>query len=166
MKKAPNYNKFLKSVNKLLETKNTKKKIKTVKKNTKKHEVAINIERRRKREQEKLAEVQMRKRNFEHWRIIESSEKYQSLIVQNLCDRKSQIIELEVLDGIFLNLSKKYRAKSLRMQEKVVRGIVKKRICQTIHKCIGRTTDRKNKHLSAKYVTKCMQHIHYMMFRS
>ena len=111
MKKAPNYNKFLKSVNKLLETKNTKKKIKTVKKNTKKHEVAINIERRRKREQEKLAEVQMRKRNFEHWRIIESSEKYQSLIVQNLCDRKSQIIELEVLDGIFLNLSKKYRAK-------------------------------------------------------
>ena len=166
MKKAPNYNKFLKSVNKLLETKNTKKKIKTVKKNTKKHEVAINIERRRKREQEKLAEVQMRKRNFEHWRIIESSEKYQSLIVQNLCDRKSQIIELEVLDGIFLNLSKKYRAKSLRMQEKVVRGIVKKRICQTIHKCIGRNTDIKNKHLSAKYVTKCMLLIHYMMFRS
>ena len=81
-----------------------------------------------------------------------------------MCDTITKKIEIEVLDGILLNLSIKSRTKSASVQNRILRRIVEKRQAQANHKKHGRTEDLTSVHVSITNISRCMEAIRKKRF--
>ena len=94
----------------------------------------------------KRAEANARRKVNKSWEKVEHSPRYRSASVKYVCDTITRKIEIEVLDGILLNLSIKSQAKSASVQNRILRRIVEKRQAQANHKKYGRTEDLTSVH--------------------
>ena len=87
----------------------------------------------------KKAEANARRKLNKSWEKMEHTPRYRSASAKEVCDTITKKIEIEVLDGILLNLSIKSQAKSASVQNRILRRIVEKRQAQANHKKHGRT---------------------------
>lgn len=75
----------------------------------------------------KKAEANARRKVNKSWEKVGHSPRYRSASVKYVCDTITRKIEIEVLDGILLNLSIKSQAKPASVQNRILRRIVEKR---------------------------------------
>jgi len=68
-------------------------------------------------------------------------------------------IEIEVLDGILLNLNIRSKMKPSKVQDRILRRIVEKRQAQASHKKHGRSEDLTSMHITLACTSKCMKDI-------
>ena len=90
--------------------------------------------------------------------------RYRSASAKYVCDTITGKIEIEVLDGILLNLSIKSQTKSPSIQNRILRRIVEKRQAQANHKKFGRTEDLASIHISITGTCRCMEAIRKKRF--
>ena len=88
----------------------------------------------------KKAEANARRKVNKSWEKVEHTPRYRSASAKEVCDTITKKIEIEVFDGILLNLSIKSQAKSPSVQNRILRRIVEKRQAQANHKKFGRTS--------------------------
>ena len=81
-----------------------------------------------------------------------------------MSDEVRKKIEIEVLDGILLNLSIKSQAKPARVQNRILRRIVEKRQAQANHKKHGRTEYLTSVRVSITSTSRCMEAIRKKRF--
>ena len=86
-------------------------------------------------------EANARRKVNKSWEKVEHTPRYCSASAKYVCDTITRKIEIEVLDGILLNLSIKSQSKSPSVQNRILRRIVEKRQAQANHKKFGRTED-------------------------
>ena len=96
----------------------------------------------------KKAEANARRKVNKSWEKVEHTPRYRSASAKYVCDTITRKIEIEVLDGILLNLSIKSQTKSPSIQNRILRRIVEKRQAQANHKKFGRTEDLTLVHIS------------------
>ena len=68
-------------------------------------------------------------------------------------------IEIEVLDGILLNLNIRSKMKPSKVQDRILRRIIEKRQAQANHKKHGRSEDFTSMHITLACTSKCMKDI-------
>ena len=112
----------------------------------------------------KKAEDNARRKVNKIWEKVEHTPRYRSASAKYVCDAITRKIEIEVLDGILLNLSIKSQAKSPSIQNRILRRIVEKRQAQANHKKFGRTEDLTSIHISITGTSRCMEAIHKKRF--
>lgn len=93
------------------------------------------------------------------WKIVEHTPKYRYASAKAVCDTITKKIEVEVLDGILLNLSIKSQSKPSSVQNCILRRIVEKRQAQAYHKKHGHTEDLTSMHVSITSTSRCMDAI-------
>lgn len=98
------------------------------------------------------------------WEKVESTPRYRSASAKETCDTITKKIEIEVLDGILLNLSIKSQAKPASVQNRILRRIVEKRQAQANHKKYGRTEDLTSEHVSITKISRSMEAIRKKRF--
>ena len=89
----------------------------------------------------KKAEANARRKVNKSWEKMEHTPRYRSTSAKEVCDTITKKIEIELLDGILLNLSIKSQTKPSSVQNRILRRIVEKRQAQANHKKYGRTED-------------------------
>ena len=109
-------------------------------------------------------EANARRKINKSWEKVESTPRYRSASAKEVCDTITKKIEIEVLDGILLDLSIKSRAKSASVQNRILRRIVEKRQAQANHKKYGRTEDLTSVHVSIISTSRCMEAIRKKRF--
>ena len=109
-------------------------------------------------------EANARRRINKIWEKVESTPRYRSASAKEVCDTITKKIEIEVLDGILLDLSIKSRTKSASVQNRILRRIVEKRQAQANHKKYGRTEDLTSVHVSITSTSRCMEAIRKKRF--
>ena len=114
--------------------------------------------------QSKKAEANARRKVNKSWEKMEHTLRYRSASAKAVCDTVTKKIEIEVLDGILLNLSIKSRTKSASVQNRILRRIVEKRQAQANHKKYGRTEDLTSVHISITSTSRCMEAIRKKRF--
>ena len=82
------------------------------------------------------------------WELIENTPRYRSALAKEVCETITKKIEIEVLNGILLNLNIRSQAKTPNVQNRILRRIIEKRQAQANHKKHGRTND-----LTSMYVS-------------
>lgn len=112
----------------------------------------------------KKAEAKARSRVNRNWEKVQNSQRYRYASAKKVCDAITKKIEVEVLDGILLNLSIKSQAKSSSVQNRILRRIVEKRQAQANHKKYGRTEDLTSIHVSITSTSRCMEAIRKKRF--
>ena len=95
---------------------------------------------------------------------MEHTPRYRSASAKEVCDTITKKIEIEVLDGILLNLSIKSQAKPASVQNRILRRIVEKRQAQANHNKYGRTEDLTSVHVSITNISRCMEAIRKKRF--
>ena len=85
------------------------------------------------------AEANARRKVAKSWAIVARCIKYRKAAVNESCGRLTQILEEELFDGIFLNLSGRNGMKSYNCQKRILRRIVEKRLAQSAHRLAGRS---------------------------
>lgn len=98
------------------------------------------------------------------WEKVEHTSRYRSASAKEVCDTITKMIEIELLDGIQLNLSVKSQVKPTSVQNRMLRRIVEKRQAQAGHKKYGRTEDLTSIHISIAGTSRCMEIIHKKRF--
>ena len=109
-------------------------------------------------------EANARRKVNKSWVKVEHTPRYRSASAKNVCDTITRKIEIEVLDGILLNLSIKSQTKSPSVQNRILRRIVEKRLAQANHKKFGRTEDLTSIHISITGTSRCMEAIRKKRF--
>ena len=112
----------------------------------------------------KKAEANARRKLNKSWEKMEHTPRYRSASAKEVCDTITKKIEIEVLDGILLNLSIKSQAKPASVQNRILRRIVEKRLAQANHKKHGRTEDLTSVHVSITSTSRCMEAIRKKRF--
>ena len=112
----------------------------------------------------KKAEANARRKVNKSWEDVEHTPRYRSASAKYVCDTITRKIEIEVLDGILLNLSIKSQTKSPSVQNRILRLIVEKRQAQANHKKFGRTEDLTSIHISITGTSRCLEAIHKKRF--
>lgn len=108
---------------------------------------------------QKKVEADARRRTNKRWERVEKSDRYRKAATEELCNVTINKIEIEVLDGIFLNLSIKSQVKPARVQDRILRRIVEKRQAQANHKKHGHSKDLTTMHTTLTCTSKCMEDI-------
>ncbi len=114
----------------------------------------------------KKAEANARRKVNKSWEKVEHTPRYRSASAKEMCDTITKKIEIEVLDGVLLNLSIKSQAKSPSVQNRILRRIVEKRQAQANHKKFGRSEDLTSIHISITGTSHCMEAIRKKRFAS
>lgn len=112
----------------------------------------------------KKAEANARRKVSKSWEKVEHTPRYRSASAKYVCDAITRKIEIEVLDGILLNLSIKSQAKSPSVQNRILRRIIEKRQAQANHKKFGRTENLTSIHISITGTSRCMEAIRKKRF--
>ena len=112
----------------------------------------------------KKAEANARRKVNKSWEDVEHTPRYRSASAKYVCDTITRKIEIEVLDGILLNLSIKSQSKSPSVQNRILRRIVEKRQAQANHKKFGRTEDLTSIYISITGTSRCMEAIRKKRF--
>lgn len=112
----------------------------------------------------KKAEANARRKVNKSWEKVEHTPRYRSASAKYVCDTITRKIEIEVLDGILLNLSIKSQTKSPSIQNRILRRIVEKRQAQANHKKFGRTEDLTLVHISITGTSRCIEAIRKKRF--
>ena len=105
------------------------------------------------------AEVDARRRTNKRWERVETSDRYRKAAAEELCNVTTNKIEIEVLNGILLNLNNRSQVKPSRVQDRILRRIVEKRQAQASHKKHGRSEDLTTVHITLTCTSKCMEDI-------
>lgn len=105
----------------------------------------------------KKAEANAHRKVNKSWEKVEHTSRYRSASAREVCDTITKKIEIEVLDGILLNLSIKSQTKPSSVQNRILRRIVEKRQAQANHKKHGRTDDLTSIHISITSTSRCME---------
>ena len=109
-------------------------------------------------------EANARRKVNKSWEKVEHTPRYRSASAKYVCDTITRKIEIEVLDGILLNLSIKSQAKPTSVQNRILRRIVEKRQAQANHNKYGRTEDLTSVHVSITNISRCMEAIRKKRF--
>ena len=112
----------------------------------------------------KKAEANARRKVNKKWQDVEKTDRYRKAAIKNFYHHVTREIEIEVLDGIFLNLNVRNQKKSSNVQNRLLRRIVEKRQAQANHKKNGRTEDLTSMHIFISCTTRCMEDIHKKRF--
>lgn len=112
----------------------------------------------------KKAEANAHRKVNKSWEKVEHTSRYRSASAREVCDTITKKIEIEVLDGILLNLSIKSQTKPSSVQNRILRRIVEKRQAQANHKKHGRTDDLTSIHISIPSTSRCMEAIRKKRF--
>lgn len=112
----------------------------------------------------KKAEANARRKVNKRWEDVEHTPRYRSASARELCKTITEKIEIEVLDGILLNLNIKSQMKPMSVQNRILRRIVEKRQAQANHKKHGRTYDLTSIHISITCTSRCLEAIHKKRF--
>lgn len=112
----------------------------------------------------KKAEANARRKTNKSWEKMEHTPRYRSASAKDVCGTITKKIEVEVLDGILLNLNIKSQAKPASVQNRILRRIVEKRQAQANHKKYGRTEDLTSVHVSITNTSHCMEAIRKKRF--
>lgn len=112
----------------------------------------------------KKAEANARRKVSKSWEKVDHTPRYRSASAKYVCDAITRKIEIEVLDGILLNLSIKSQAKSPSVQNRILRRIIEKRQAQANHKKFGRTENLTSIHISITGTSHCMEAIRKKRF--
>lgn len=112
----------------------------------------------------KKAEANARRKVNKSWKKVEHTSRYRSASAKEVCDTITKKIEIEVLDGILLNLSIKSQTKPSSVQNRILRRIVEKRQAQANHKKFGRTEDLTSIHISITGTSRCIEAIRKKRF--
>lgn len=112
----------------------------------------------------KKTEANARRKVNKSWEKMEHTPRYRSASAKEVCDTITKKIEVEVLDGILLNLNIKSQAKPASVQNRILRRIVEKRLAQASHKKYGRTEDLTSVHVSLTSTSHCMEVIRKKRF--
>lgn len=112
----------------------------------------------------KKAEANARRKVNKSWEKMEHTPRYRSASAKEVCDTITKKIEIEVLDGILLNLSIKSQAKPASVQNRILRRIIEKRQAQANHKKYGRTEDLTSVHVSITSTSRSMEAIRKKRF--
>lgn len=90
----------------------------------------------------KKAEANARRKVNKSWEKVEHTPRYRSASAKYVCDTITRKIEIEVLDGILLNLSIKSQTKSPSIQNRILRRIVERsvRLRQTTRNLVAQKT--------------------------
>lgn len=115
-------------------------------------------------ERAKKASANARRKMYENWRKVEATSRYRKAVIKNVCNITTQKIEIEVLDGILLNLNHRNQEKSQSVQNRILRRIVEKRQAQATHKKNGRSDDLSSFRISISCISQCMNDIHKKRF--
>lgn len=108
----------------------------------------------------KKAEVNVRHKINKSWHEIEDTTRYRSASTRKTCDITTRKIEVEMMDGILLNLNVRNQTKPTSVQYRILRRIVEKRQAQASHKKDGRTEFLTSIHISISTTSRCMQAVH------
>lgn len=112
----------------------------------------------------KKASAKARRKVYESWQKVEATRRYQKAVIKDVCDMTTQKIEIEVLDGILLNLNYRNQGKSQSVQNRILRRIVEKRQAQAAHKKNGRSKDLSSLRISISCISRCMEDIRKRRF--
>jgi hypothetical protein len=107
----------------------------------------------------KEAEANARREVNKSWKKVEYTPRYRSASAKEVYKTITKKIEVEVLDGILLNLSIKSQAKPTSVQNRILRRIVEKRQAQANHKKHGRSDDLTSIHVTITSTSRCMEAI-------
>ena len=97
---------------------------------------------------QRKAEADAHRRTNKRWERVETSDRYRKAATEELCNVTTNKIEIEVLDGILLNLN-----------DRILRRIVEKCQVQASHKKHGRSEDLTSMHITLACTSKCMKDI-------
>lgn len=84
---------------------------------------------------QRKTEADAHRRTNKRWERVETSDRYRKAATEELCNVTTNKIEIEVLDGILLNLNIRSKMKPSKVQDRILRRIVEKRQAQASHKC-------------------------------
>jgi hypothetical protein len=79
---------------------------------------------------QRKAEADAHRRTNKRWERVETSDRYRKAATEELCNVTTNKIEIEVLDGILLNLNIRSKMKPSKVQDRILRRIVEKRQAQ------------------------------------
>lgn len=79
---------------------------------------------------QRKAEADAHRRTNKRWERVETSDRYRKAATEELCNVTTNKIEIEVLDGILLNLNIRSKMKPSKVQDRILRRIVEKRQSQ------------------------------------
>lgn len=112
----------------------------------------------------KKAEANARRKVNKSWEKVEHTPRYRCASAKDVCNTITKKIEIEVLDGILLNLNIKSQMKPSSVQNRILRRIIEKRQAQANHKKHGRTEDLTSIHVSITSASRCMEAIRKKRF--
>ena len=112
----------------------------------------------------KKAEANARRKLNKSWEKMEHTQRYRSASAKEVCVTITKNIEIDVLDGILLNLSIKSQTKPTSVQNRLLRRIVEKRQAQANHNKYGRTKDLTSVHVSITNISRSMEAIRKKRF--
>ena len=112
----------------------------------------------------KKAEANARRKVNKSWEKVEHTPRYCSASAKEVCDTITKKIEIEVLDGILLNLSIKSQTKPSSVQNRRLRRTVEKSQAHADHKKHGRTDDLTSIHVSITSTSRSMEAIRKKRF--
>ncbi|MCQ2349084.1 MAG: hypothetical protein MJZ98_01225 [Paludibacteraceae bacterium] len=93
------------------------------------------------------------------WEFMEQLPKYKYAAAKENFYATTNEIKEEVLDGIFFSLSDSYMSKSAKVQQRIVRRIVEKRVAQANHHSYGRSHDLFCAYQEQRNTSRCMESI-------
>lgn len=93
------------------------------------------------------------------WEVVESSPRYKYAAAQENFQTATNEIKKEVLDGIFFSLSDAYMSKSRKVQNRIIRRIVEKRVAQANHHSYGRSENLFCAYQEQRNTSRCMESI-------
>lgn len=125
--------------------------MKTTKKNTEITE--------RKCVKSKKSNTNVNHKTNKNWQLLQESRRYRKAATREMCNAVTQRIEIEILDGIFLNLNSRNRGKSSNVQNRILRRIVEKRQAQANHVKNGRSNDLTSIRIAMTCTSKCLSDI-------
>lgn len=110
------------------------------------------------------ADARRRRRVAMSWDVLGHSTKYKKAAAIESSTRTTQSLEVEFFNGLLLNLSVRNSVKSFSFQKRMVRRIVEKRQAQSVHRRVGRTTDRFTSHILRHCASKSLCDLwHYQL---
>lgn len=98
-------------------------------------------------QQRRAAEANARRKVAKRWAELANGSRYKRVAAMASCARLTRQMEVELFDGIFLNLRGDKKERSYSSQKRVLRRIVEKRQAQAIRRKMGRTSNRLVSHL-------------------
>ena len=112
----------------------------------------------------KKVEANARRKVNKSWEKVEHTPRYRCASAKEVYNTITKKIEIEVLDGILLNLNIKSQMKPSSVQNRILRRIIEKRQAQASHKKHGHTEDLTSIHVSITSTSRCMEAIRRKRF--